>query len=159
MRKLFNKLIDETFDVGVLLKFLHGFFEIVGGLFLATPGRQITDNFIVALTRGEISEDPKDLIANYLIKLGDQVSGNVNFFAVFYLLLHGLINAGLAIALLKNKLWAYPLALSTFLIFIVYQIYRYIYTHSLLLLLLTLFDAFLVVVVYLEYKKKINKNA
>ena len=156
MKKLFNKLIDETFDVGILLKFLHGFFEILGGLFLASPGRQITDNVIVALTRGEIAEDQKDFIANYLIKISSQVSGNVNFFAVFYLIFHGIVNAGLAIALLKNKLWAYPLAIVTFIIFTVYQIYRYSYTYSLSLLLLTLFDVFLVVVVYLEYKKKLK---
>jgi len=158
MKRIFSKLIDEGFEIGILLKFIHGFFEILTGIFLATPGRLITDNLIIALTRAEIAEDPRDLIANYLIKLGNSVSGGINLFAVFYLVFHGIINTALAIALLKNKMWAYPLSIAVFTLFIIYQVYRYFYTYSLLLLLLTVFDIFVVVIIFLEYKKKLKTN-
>lgn len=158
MKIFFSKLIDEGFEIGILLKFLHGFFEILVGIFLATPGRLVTDNLIIVLTRAEIAEDPNDLIANYLIKLSNNISNSVNLFAVFYLVFHGIINTALAIALLKNKMWAYPLSIAIFSLFIIYQVYRYFYTHSLLLLLLTVFDIFVVVIIFLEYKRKFKAN-
>jgi len=158
MKRIFSKFIDEGFEIGVLLKFIHGFFEILTGIFLATPGRLITDNVIFYLTQSEIAEDPNDLVANYLINIGNSVSSGINFFAVFYLLFHGIINAGLAIALFKNKIWAYPWAITTFGIFIIYQIYRYFYTHSFLLLVLTILDMAIVVFVALEYKKRLKKK-
>lgn len=156
MKKIFGKLLDEGFEIGILLKFLHGFFEILLGIFLATPGRLITDNLILALTQSEIAEDPNDLIANYLIKIGNSVSSDINFFAVFYLIFHGVVNTGLAIALFKNKMWAYPLSITIFSLFIIYQVYRYFHTYSLLLLLLTVFDIFVVVFISLEYRKRLR---
>jgi len=159
MRNIFDKkVIDEIFDVGILLKFLHGFFELLTGIFLVTPGRIVADNLVIAITRAEIAEDPSDLIANYLIHVTGNVAGGVNFFVVFYLLLHGIVNTALAFALLKNKMWAYPWAIAIFGLFIVYQIYRYLHTYSLLLLFLTIFDIFIVAVIWLEYNNKKKKS-
>jgi uncharacterized membrane protein len=154
VKKIFSKLIHESFEIGILLKFFHGLFEVLVGIFLATPGRLVTDNLIIALTQQEISEDPDDLIANYLIKIGKSISPGINLFAVFYLIFHGIVNLLVATALLKNKIWAYPLAMVIFGLFVIYQIYRYFHTHSLMMLVLTLFDVFIVTVIFLEYKKK-----
>jgi uncharacterized membrane protein len=151
---LSKKIIDRTFEVGILIKSFFGVFEILAGIVFAISGRLAINNLIIALTQQEISDDPNDFIANYLIKTANNFSTGTHIFAIVYLIFHGIINIFLAIALLKNKIWAYPWAITGFSIFIIYQVFRYFHTHSLLLLFLTLFDIFIVSVILLEYNNK-----
>ena len=164
MKNIFSKkLIDRTFELGILIKSFFGFFEVLAGIVLAISGRLVVSNIIIALTQQEISEDPKDFVANYLIKTANNFSASAHLFAVAYFIFHGSVNIFLAVALLKNKIWAYPWAISGFGLFIIYQIFRYLHTHSLLLLLMTIFDTFIVFLVFLEYNKRktkrLNKSA
>ena len=137
-----------------MIKSIFGFFEILAGIVFAISGRLIVNNLIIALTQQEISEDPNDFFANFLVKAANSFSAGSHIFAVVYLIFHGLINIFLAVALLKNKIWAYPWAMTGFSIFIIYQIFRYFHTHSLLLLFLTIFDIFIVLIIFLEYNSK-----
>ena len=146
MKNIFSKKnIDKIFEIGVLIKALFGFVEILTGL----AGKLIVNNLMIVWTQQEILEDPHDLIANSLIKIGNSFS----LFAIIYLIVHGIINITLVAALLKKKVWAYYLAMGAFSIFIVYQIYRYFHTYSIILLCLTIFDIFFVFIIFLEYKK------
>jgi uncharacterized membrane protein len=70
-----------------------------------------------------------------------------------YLLSHGIIKIILVVALLQQRLWAYPWLIVFLSIFIVYQIYRLVLHLSLGLLALTLFDIFIVALTVLEYRK------
>lgn len=151
---LSKKIIDKTFEIGILFKSSFGLFEILTGFVIAVSGKLMVNNLIIALTKSEIAEDPNDFVANFLIKSSNSLSAGSHIFAVIYLIFHGFLNIFLGIALLKNKIWAYPWAMAGFGIFIVYQLYRYFYTYSVLLLGLTVFDVFVVSMIYLEYKKK-----
>jgi uncharacterized membrane protein len=73
-------------------------------------------------------------------------------FYAFYLLSHGLIKLLLVIGLLRGKLWSYPASLAALGAFMVYQVYRYSYTHSPGLLVLTVFDAIVVWLIWQEWK-------
>ena len=155
MKNILNKkIIDKIFDIVILFKSFFGFFEILAGILFAVSGKLIVDNLILILTQQEIVEDPKDFFANYLIKTGNNFSNGGNIFAIVYLIFHGVINIFLAVALSKNKLWAYPWAITGFGFFIIYQSYRYFQTFSLPLLFLTLFDIFIVLIIWLEYTRK-----
>ncbi len=157
-----GKLLDRLFEVGVLIKAFFGFFEILGGIFLAISGGKIINNFIIFITQQEIIDDPNDVIANYLIRLTTDFSLGTQIFAISYLLFHGIVNIFLAIVLLKDKLWAYPLAISLLTGFIAYQIYRYFHSFSPILLFLIIFDLLVVLIIWLEYKrhkKRIAKKA
>ena len=154
MKIFTRKLIDKIFEIVVLIKSLFGFFEILAGIIFAVSGKLIVNNIIVALTQQEIADDPYDFFANYLIKTANNFSSGTNIFAVVYLIFHGIVNVSLVIALLKDKIWAYHWAMVGFTFFIVYQIYRYLHTHSLLLLFLIIFDIFFVFIIFLEYRKK-----
>lgn len=55
-------------------------------------------------------------------------------------------------ALLRNKLWAYPVAIVVFGGFIVYQIYRFTLTGEFGLITLSLFDLMVIWLVWPEYK-------
>jgi len=153
MEKIFKQIIDKIFDLAVIIKSFFGCFEILSGVVLAFSGKLVTDNFILDLARQEILEDPHDFIANYLINSANNFVNGSQLFAVLYLLVHGFVNIILIIALLKNKVWAYHSALTGFSVFIVYQVFRYFHTQSATLLLLTVFDIFVVLVIFLEYNK------
>jgi len=158
MKIFFKKTIDKIFELGIFIKSIFGFFEILAGIVLAISGRLVVNNLIIALTQQEISEDPNDFIANHLMAAANSFSAGGNIFAIVYLIFHGAVNIFLAIALLKNKIWAYPWAIAGFSLFIFYQGFRYFHTHFPLLLSLTVFDIFFVFVVWLEYKKKLSRR-
>lgn len=148
-----KNLAHISFEIGLLLKGIHGLMEIVGGSFLIflSPTRM---NWLTRfLTRHELSEDPKDIVANFLISLSNSFSISTQHFAVFYLISHGIIKCILVLLLLHKKLWAYPLTIITLILFITYQIYRYTLTQSVFLVVLTIFDAFMIALTYLEYKR------
>jgi len=154
----FKKIIDKIFKWGIFTKSVFGFFEILGGILFFISDKFITNNFIIYLAQQEIAEDSDDLIANFIMKSANSLANGSQFFAVFYLLFHGAVNIFLAISLFKNKLWAYPSSIGLFGVFVIYQIYRYFHTFSLVLLFLALFDTFIILVIWLEYKRN-EKNS
>jgi uncharacterized membrane protein len=73
-------------------------------------------------------------------------------FYAFYLLSHGLVKVLLVAGLLRNKLWSYPASLVVLGLFIVYQVYRYSYTHGFGLIVLTIFDIVVIGLIWHEYR-------
>ena len=146
-------VVHISFEIGILLKGIHGLIEIVSGalLLLLNPYRLnwLTD----LLTHHELSEDPKDLVANFLLTLSSNFSITTQHFAEFYLISHGIIKCILVLLLWQKKLWAYPLTIVSLILFIAYQVYRYTLTQSLFLILLTLFDAVMIALTYMEYRR------
>ena len=62
------------------------------------------------LVQGKLAADPDDSLANYALDLAARFTpGATNWFLFAYLVGHGLINLFLVGALLRKKLWAYPL--------------------------------------------------
>jgi uncharacterized membrane protein len=60
----------------------------------------------------------------------------------------------LVIALLLNKLWAYPCMIVVLLIFIGYQLYRIALHPGVGLIALTVFDALIVALTWREYHRQ-----
>jgi uncharacterized membrane protein len=77
--------------------------------------------------------------------------GATSLFIAVFLLTRGLIKLGLVAALIKNLLWAYPLSLMVLGLFIIYQTYEIIITHSVAIIAITLFDLVFVYLVWREY--------
>jgi uncharacterized membrane protein len=75
-------------------------------------------------------------------------------FGAVYLLVHGAVKIGLVIALLLNRLWAYPCMIIVLLIFIGYQLYRIVLQPSVGLVVLTVFDALIVMLTWREYRRQ-----
>ncbi len=148
--------IFYLFEGSVILKGLHAIIEIIGGFLVLL----VTQNFIIEtvlkITHDELAEDSKDFLANYLLRSAQQFSINSKHFIVFYLLSHGIIKGILVIALLKKKLWAYPASIIIFGMFMVYQMIRYASTHSIWLIVFTVFDGFVIWLIWHEYKLQKN---
>ena len=153
-KEITKKLVDKIFEIGILLKAVFGFFEILGGILFIFSRDWLVNNLFLLLAKAEIAEDPNDFFAGYLAKLVANLAFGRQIFAILYLLFHGVINIFLAISLAKGKVKTYPAVIAVLCGFIFYQIYKYLHTFSLPLLALTLFDIFFVVVVWLEYRKK-----
>ncbi len=147
-----EKYIHIIFDISVILKGVHAFIEIVGGIFVLLVSKEFVQNAVTWFTQGELADDPQDFISNYFVGLAQNFSVTSQHFVAFYLLSHGIIKGFLVLALLKEKLWAYPLAIIVFSIFSIYQIFRFTHTHSVWLLLITLLDFAVIGLTWHEYK-------
>jgi uncharacterized membrane protein len=151
--------IHTLFRISVYVKGIHALLEIVGGivLFAMYPVYHLVPGVVAFLTEQELSEDPHDLIANFLIHTANSFSISTALFASFYLLSHGIIKIILVYALLKGKRWAYPWSIAVLGLFIAYQLYRYTVTQSPWLIALSLFDLAVMYLIWREYRSVMSK--
>ncbi len=148
-----HNLKHRLFLVSIALKGVDGLFEIIGGLLLFFLSQESISSIIRSLTQHELSEDPNDLLANFLINSIKKFSGDLRTFAGLYLLSHGIIKILLVGFLWRGKLSAYPVAIFFFAGFGAYQMYRYYFMHSIWLLFLTLLDILVICLTWMEYKR------
>jgi uncharacterized membrane protein len=143
--------VHQIFTASVLLKGAHALIEVVGGLALALVSTDSVIRVVNTMTQSELVEDANDSVATHLLAMAQEFSVQTKSFYAFYLLSHGLIKILLVIGLLKNKLWSYPASLVVLGLLIVYQVYRFSYTHSFGLVVLTLFDMIVMILIWHEY--------
>ena len=144
---------EVLFRAGVILKGLDGVLEIAGGvaLWLVSPGLIL--RWIGLLTQDEIARNRHDVIAHHLrLAVGSLVSGK--HFLALYLLAHGIVKILVVVALLKNRLWAYPVSIAVFGAFIVYQLYRFTLGGSAGLIVLSAFDLIVIWLIWMEYRAR-----
>ena len=106
---------------------------------------------VTFFVQGEIREDPHDFIANYILHTAQTFGGSSQSFAALYLLIHGVINALIVVALWREKLWAYPISFAALGAFIVYQLYLLTFGYSLWLIRFTILDIIIIFLVWHEY--------
>ena len=143
--------IRQIFQISVLLKGAHAAIECVGGMALALISTTTIANWVSALTQDELIEDPNDFLATHLLTWAQGFSVETKHFYAFYLLSHGLVKLLLVVGLLRNKLWSYPASLAILGLFIIYQLYRFSYTHGMGLIVLTVFDVLVMGLIWHEY--------
>ncbi len=151
--------LDRTFRISVALKGLDGVLEVIGGIALLFVSPATLQSWARSLTAHELAQDPHDFVARHLLHSASQLSHGTTLFGAVYLLTHGIAKVVLVVAVLRGQLWAYPWMIALLGVFIVYQVYRLSYRVSIGLLLLTLFDVFVVVLTVLEYRRKRASSA
>ena len=144
----------RAFKLGILIKGIDGLLELVGGSALLLTSRPAIRHAVALLTRHELIEDPGDLVAGHLMHLAQQLSLGTRYFAGIYLLAHGAVKVGMVIALLRNKRWAYPLAVAILAAFIGYQVYRIVGHPSQGLALLTAIDVAVLALIVREWRHR-----
>jgi uncharacterized membrane protein len=154
-----EKNIKKIFDVYVLIKGLYGLIEVAGALLVYLISPAFILRVASLLTEEEISGDPHDRFANFILHSAQYYSVSARLFGALYLFIHGLIKIILVIGLLKDRKWAYPATLATLGLFIVYQLYKYIEYHSIWILALTLLDAIFLWLVWHEYKVRLSLSS
>jgi uncharacterized membrane protein len=126
--------------------------EIVGGLALYLVTTETVATLVKIVTQEELIADPNDYVASHLLAMAQHFSVASKSFYAFYLLSHGVIKLLLVIGLLRNQLWSYPASLIALAAFIIYQLYRFSYTHSVGLIALTLFDFLVIALIWHEWR-------
>ena len=151
-----NNIVHKSFEIGIILKGIDGVLEVIGGVLLIFLNPVRLNKLTAILTQHELSEDPRDMISNYMIKISSNFSISTQYFGVFYLISHGVVKFILVMLLRRKKLWAYPLTIFSLVLFIIYQIYRFTIDHSVGLLILTIFDLIMIALTFIEYKNMKN---
>jgi uncharacterized membrane protein len=147
-----EKRIHQIFVASVLFKGIHALIEIVGGIALYLISTATIVQTIQRYSYDELIEDKDDWVATQLLQFAQTFSVAEHNFYAFYLLSHGLIKSVLVIGLLREKLWAYPASFAVFGAFIAYQLYRFTFTHDIGLILLSIFDLFVIYLAVHEYR-------
>jgi len=151
-------VLHEGFRVSIILKGLHALLETVGGIVLLKVSPQTLNRVVMSILTQNLSQDPHDFIVRGLQRGFDRLADGGSHFASWYLLSHGGVKLCLVLALLWNKLWAYPLMIVMLSAFIGYQMYRFTLTHSAAMIVLTVFDLVVIVLTWIEYRQQIARR-
>lgn len=141
------------FEIGILLKGVNGLLQMIGGVLMLFMSPARVREIMDRLARSGWAEEPTGSIVKIIIDLSQNFSIDLQNFFILYLLSHGIAKSFIVYALLKRKLWAYPLSMLLLIAFIIYQIYKYTVTPSVFLILLTLFDILMIGLTYIEYTR------
>ena len=121
-----QKLLHQGFEIMLVLKTLFALFEIACGIALIfLTVERLTD--IISY----------DFFQNYIIKyhlasdIAESIIGSytteLRHFYIIYLLSHGVTKLFVIMFLWLKKYWAYPLTEALLTLFILYQMYEYIF--------------------------------
>ena len=143
----------RVFYIGIIFKAVDGAIELFAAiaLFFIKPN-QIHD-LIAFATHDELLEDPRDFIANFLLTSTSHISQATTTFLVVYLLIHAVVKLVAVLGIISKRLWAYPFALITLGLLMLYQLYSIILKPSLGIVLLTILDIIVLWLIAREYKR------
>ena len=143
--------LRPVFQVSLWLKGAHSLLEVLGGLALAFLSHDLVLRVVTALTAAELLEDPRDLVANAVRQAAEAFTTDTQTFAAWYLFSHGLIKLVLVVAVLTNRVWAYPAFIVAMIGFIIYQVYRMTFGVTFVLVAITLLDLIVLFLARHEY--------
>jgi uncharacterized membrane protein len=153
LKKLLDhKKIHLIFEFSLWLKAIFALSEIAAGAATYFVPQHLFVDLVLWVAKDEFAEDPHDLVANFLLHTVQNISVGTQKFAAVYLLAHGVVKLWLIVGLLRERLWYFPVSIMVFGLFIVYQVYRYTFTHSIWLLLITALDIVIIVITWHEYR-------
>lgn len=144
-------MLHETFRAGITLKGIDGILEAIGGIVLWSLKPSELNRIALKFLETDLPFDRHEFITRHLYQATQHLAYGGKHFASLYLLAHGLIKALLVVALWFDALWAYPLTMFVFGLFSVYQLHRFRHTHSVTLLVITVFDVIIIWLTAREY--------
>ena len=159
MRALRERYLFDLFRLSIVLKGILSITEIFAGMVIVFISPASIGNALVSLIQAELTDEPNSFFALHTLPLAQQFAQTPKLFLAIYLLSRGLIKLALVVALLKNKLWAYPAALIVLGLFMAYQTYEIILKHSIFLIALTLFDVIVMWLIWHEYRIVSARNS
>lgn len=158
IKRLKEKNLRRLFEISLICKGIFALFEIFGSIGTYLISEKWILCFVQHFTQAELAENPRNFIANHLLQWAQNFSISSKHFAALYLLSHGMIKLWLVVGLWRNKIWYYPTALVFFGLFIMYQLYRFTFTHSILLILITILDVIIILLTWHEYRYLSKEN-
>lgn len=149
---------SSFFKLTIWFKIFYGISKVLLAIFLLKWIAIDPANFFFQLMSHELIEDPNDLFIKLASPMLTHFSRNTTNFVAFYLLFWGIIDdIFLSINILREKLWAFPVALVLIGIFVPYELCRVFHTHSLMLVWIIIVDILVFWMLIVEYRKRRRK--
>jgi len=145
---------SKLFQIGMYWRIFYGVLRILLGLTLLKLINVPLADLLYGIMGQELIEDPTDIlftVANYFLQLHPI---QVTYFLSAYLIFWGIIDIFLSTSLLKHKMWAFPVSLWLIAFFVLYELYRFLHTYSLILLGVVLIDFVIFWLIQREYKRR-----
>lgn len=136
LKKVWHRLLG----VMMFLKVADGFLETIGGILLLVIPVSKLDQFVIAITQHELSQEPNDLIANALRHWAGTLTGGATMAGAIYLLAHGIVKVTLAQAVIRQRPWSYRPMMAFLGIFIAYDVYLLVSSQKWGIIALMLLD-------------------
>ncbi|HYO36611.1 MAG TPA: DUF2127 domain-containing protein [Geodermatophilus sp.] len=137
----------------LVLKGLDGLVELLAGLALLVVGPRTLDAVTRRIVEHHLLGNPHGALADRFTAGEAALGSGDRTFAVVYLVLHGLVKLGLVVALLREVLRAYPVAIGVVGLFCAYEAYRAVQRGSWSLGVAAALDLAVIVLVVLEYRR------
>ena len=152
-------LLHRTYGLSLFLKGLLGLSQLASGLALVLTPAGALSGLADVLIRAELAEDPSDPLALWAANaLAATPLGEGAFYAV-YLCIHGVLNLGLVLALLARFHWAFPASIMALIGFVAYQGYKYSVGGGAMMIVLSVFDIFVIWLIWREYRLVLRHDA
>ena len=147
-----ERRVRQVFILSLAIKAADAVLEILAAVVLVIFDADALTRPIMRFLDKELVHHPEDRLAAWAMHVVQGFSIDAKTFAALYLASHGAIKLVLMVGLLRNQGWAFPVSLVAFAGFIVYQLYRFTFTHSIFLIVLTVFDLIVMVLIWHEWR-------
>lgn len=149
-----KSLLDKVFSVGITIKGIDGLIELITAVALIFIRPQMLHDLVDFTLHDELVKDPHDFVANFILNSSQHFTDGTRIFLIAYLLIHAAVKLVAVIGIWRNQLWAYPFSLIALGILTLYQVYDIIFVKpSIWMILLTIFDIFILWLIWREYGK------
>jgi uncharacterized membrane protein len=143
---------DRLFWVAIAVKGLDGGLQLIGGLVLLVIRPSVVTGLAHMVLTRDLLGNPNGLFALHFEAATEHFAqGGTRWFAITYLLLHGVVKVALVIALVRKVMPAYPIAAVVLGAFVIYEVFRAVRTHSIALPIFAAIDVLIIIFVVREY--------
>jgi uncharacterized membrane protein len=151
---------DRMFKVAIAIKGIDGGLQFLGGLLLIVIPPTVISGLANTVITRDLVGDPNGTLATHLETAANHfATGSTRWFAIVYLLAHGVVKLGLVWALVKRIMVAFPIAIVVLTAFVVYEVWRAVHDHSIALPIFAAIDVVIIVLVFREYLKLRRERA
>lgn len=156
-----RRVFPTVFRMVLGWRIFYGICKVIFALALIKWVVLDPSNIFYQLMSQELLEDSNDFFVRFARPIIDHltITTSTTTFIAVYLLFWGIVDdIILSINILRDKLWAFPVALALIALFVPYELYRVIHTHSLILAGMIVFDIVLFKIILTEYRKETHRR-
>jgi uncharacterized membrane protein len=143
--------LHALFEATLLIKGVLASFELLAGLGLWLVGNDQVVRFVNWMTVHEVAEDPRDPVVRWSVDALQGFSVETQHFFAIYLCFHGLLKLSLVLLLARRVRWAYPAGMFLLAGFIVWQLYQWVHSPDVFLLLISALDMLMIYLIWREW--------
>lgn len=150
---------DRIYYFTLVIKGLDGVFEVIGAILILILNPSRIHCFLELAAQTEFAHRHQAAFGAFSAHVANGYTPGLRYFLVAYLLVHAAVKIVSVVGLMMNKRWAYPFALITLGLMMLYQMYEIVFVRpSLLMILLTIFDVIVLLMIWREYWLRVLKN-